>query len=55
MLPTTGAYILDTITHDGYIIGQRFYKLLLAAMLAGARRPVMLSSAKPVVCQETDR
>jgi hypothetical protein len=29
VLPTTGAYILDTIPHDGYIMGQRFYKLLL--------------------------
>ena len=29
MLPTTGAYILDTISYDGYMIGQRFYKLLL--------------------------
>ena len=32
MLPTTGAYILDTITHDGYIMGQRFYKLLLTVL-----------------------
>ena len=32
MLPATGAYILDTIPHDGYIMGQRFYNLLLAVL-----------------------
>ena len=37
MLPATGAYILDTITHDGYIMGQRFYKLLLVVLFTDSR------------------